>query len=84
LPFPLNWSEELVSEYLELEGYFVRTNLPIPTEDKGGRRDLDVLGIKLEDRRLKLIHVETGVPKSFDKMKRSFLPATKKEIQNCK
>lgn len=81
MPFPTNWAEELISEYLELEGYFVRTNLPVPTEDKGGRGELDILGVKVEDGRLKLIHIETGIPSRLDEMKRKFVPATAEEIR---
>ena len=71
LPFPTNWGEELISEYLELEGYFVRTNLPVPTEEKGGRGELDILGLKVEEEQLKILHVETGIPSRLGEMKRN-------------
>ena len=81
LPFPTNWGEELISEYLELEGYFVRTNLPVPTEEKGGRGELDILGVKVEDEQLKILHIETGIPSRLGEMKRIFASSTTKEIR---
>ena len=81
LPFPTNWGEELISEYLELEGYFVRTNLPVPTEEKGGRGELDILGLKVKEEQLKILHVETGIPSRLGEMKRKFASSTTKEIR---
>ena len=62
MPFPRNWSEELVSEYLELEGYFVRTGHPVPIGKRGGRREIDGLGIKVVKDELEILHVEIGIP----------------------
>ena len=81
MPFPLNWSEELVSEYLELNGYFVRTNIPVPNEGKAGRRELDIIAIKQEQDQNKIIHVETGLPRSFKDIEKKFLPITTNRIE---
>lgn len=78
LPFPANWSEELVCEYLELEDYFVRTNNPVD----GARREMDVIGVKVEQGKLKVIHVEIGMPPSFksNEINSKFDEECKKEI----
>ena len=38
MSIPSNWLEELVAEWLALEGYFVETNLP------GQRGEVEVVG----------------------------------------
>jgi hypothetical protein len=73
--------EELVAEYLELEGYFVRTNIPLPAKERGGRGEIDVLGIKVEGKQLKVIHVETGIPNLLRDIEKKFKPSTMREIQ---
>lgn len=85
MPFPRNWSEELVSEYLELKGYFVRTGHPVPIEKRGGRGEIDVLGIKVVNGRLEFLHVEIGIPsKSYEDLKKAlegkFGSSVKQEI----
>lgn len=81
MPFPKNWTEELISEYLELEGYFVRTNIPLSPKRVGGRGELDILGIKVEDKRPKIIHIETGILSRLRDVERKFNPSTMKEIR---
>jgi hypothetical protein len=62
MAFPRTWSEELIAEYLELKGYFVKTGHPIPIGGKGGRKEIDVLGIKVEENKLEILQVEVGQP----------------------
>jgi len=85
LPFPRNWSEELVSEYLELEGYFVRTGHPVPIGKRGGRGEMDVIGIKIVNGELEICHVEIGVQslsiKAYkESIKKKFNSLVKQEI----
>lgn len=68
MPFPRNWTEELVSEYLQLDGCLVETGHPVQIKG-GGRGELNVLGFKVENDELKIIHVETGVPSSIKDLK---------------
>ena len=70
MPFPRNWLEELVAEYLELEDYFVETGHPVQIGKRGGRREMDILGTKVDPTTLKfhVIHVETGRAQSKQKL----------------
>jgi len=43
MPLPRNWLEELVAEWLSLQGYLVETNIRLL-----GKREADVIGVKLE------------------------------------
>lgn len=52
--------EELVAEYLQLAGYFVVTNHPVPTKKRGGRSDMDVLGLKIVGNKVHALHIEIG------------------------
>ncbi|RLG07087.1 MAG: hypothetical protein DRN68_05920, partial [Thaumarchaeota archaeon] len=56
MPLPRNWLEELVAEWLSLQGYLVETNVRLI-----GSREADVIGVKLEDGRLMIKHVECSV-----------------------
>ena len=64
MPFPRNWTEEMVAEYLQLEGCLVVMGHIIQIEG-GGRREMDVLGFKVEGEKLTVVHIETGVPDSI-------------------
>ena len=60
MPFPRTWSEELIAEWLQLEGYFVEVGVPIRSGRKGGRSEADVLGIRAKADRLEIFHIEVG------------------------
>jgi len=60
MPFPKTWLEEMVIEWLHLEGFLVEANLPVSTPERGGRREADVVGGKISDDTLVIKHVETG------------------------
>ena len=48
MPIPSNWLEELVAEWLSLEGFAVDVLLPIHIAGgRGGRREPDVLGARI-------------------------------------
>lgn len=60
IPFTKTWSEELVAEWLELQGYFVEVSTPIRTTSHGGRREADVIGIRIKNGVLQIMHLEVG------------------------
>lgn len=60
MPIPKNWTEELVYEWLMLEGYLAECNLRLKSSKGGGIPEADVVGVKFEDGRLKIVHAEVG------------------------
>mgnify|MGYP001626291153 CR=1 FL=1 len=72
MPFPRNWVEELIWEWLQLKGYVVLANLRLASGKRGGALEADVVGLRLvktpvvEDNRslirevLEIVHVEAG------------------------
>ena len=65
MSIPQTWSEELVSEWLCLEGYSTEVGIKVGTGGRGGRKEADVVGVKIiEDdkkgRILRIYHVEVG------------------------
>jgi len=82
------WSEELLAEYLEIAGYFVKTNYPVQIlQSRGGRGEIDILGIKVENNQLIIFQIEVGyLPQELDKaynniVNKKFGSAVAKEIQ---
>ena len=49
MPFPANWLEELVVEWLDLDGFAASTSIDVPAPP-GGRLGPDVVGAKLDRR----------------------------------
>lgn len=68
------WSEELVAEWLRLEGYFVEESVPFGVTSAGGRLEADVVGVKIENNVLSVKHVEVG----------NLTGSTKEDIQKVK
>ena len=60
MPYTRTWSEELVAEWLQLEGYFIEVSVPIGVTPRGGRFEADIIGIRLKGQTLEIMHVETG------------------------
>jgi hypothetical protein len=59
----MNHLEQLVAEWLQYKGYFVRTSVPVGPRDRGGYEgELDVVGIHLKWSHL--IHVECSLDAS--------------------
>ena len=54
MPFPANWLEELVVEWLELQGFTISTSVAVSAR-AGGRWSPDVVGARLIDREHLLI-----------------------------
>jgi len=56
----MNHLEQLVSEWLQYRGYYVRTSVPVGPRDRGGfEGELDVVAIHLQRRRL--LHIECSL-----------------------
>jgi len=90
MPYTRTWSEELVAEWLHLQNYFVEVSVPIRTAKPGGRFEADVLGVKIENGVLKIIHVEVGSlsnrPKvNIEKIQKKFNDKNRKAVEDyCK
>ena len=69
MPFGSTWSEELVAEWLDLEGYFVKMQIPAGSAGSGGRYAPDIVGVRFENDELEILHVEVGM--SFDKWEKA-------------
>jgi hypothetical protein len=60
MPWGRTWSEELVAEWLELEGFLVTIGLKVGTGKGGGRMEADVVGARIRGSNLEIMHVEIG------------------------
>jgi len=60
MPFPRTWAEELVAEWLQLDGFLAQTNLPVCVSRAGGRFEADVIGARIKAGILEIRHIETG------------------------
>jgi hypothetical protein len=49
MPWGRTWSEELVAEWLELEGFLVTIGLKVRTGKGGGRKEADVVGARIRN-----------------------------------
>ncbi|MGP6239673.1 hypothetical protein ACNF40_04555 [Cuniculiplasma sp. SKW4] len=59
--FAKNWLEEIVAEWLSLEGYSVETNVPLKSKLGDGRNEADVLGFMFKGEYLQIVHAEATV-----------------------
>ena len=72
MPIPRNWSEELVFEWLALQGYLTEVGVPIGVGKGGGRLEADVIGTRIkktstERQILEIFHIEIGsLPSSYE------------------
>jgi len=60
MPFPRTWIEELVVEWLQLEGFLAQSNIPVAVTPAGGRFEADVIGARISQNTLQIRHIETG------------------------
>lgn len=78
MPFAENWLEELVAEWLQLEGYLVEIGLPVSVAKAGGRYPADVVGARIKDNTLEVAHIEcgqlSGGQRSVNSLKKKFSP----------
>ncbi|MEM3628852.1 MAG: hypothetical protein QXQ94_08830 [Candidatus Bathyarchaeia archaeon] len=86
MPYTRTWSEELIAEWLQLKGYFVEISVPIRTAEPGGRPEADVLGIRIRDRVLEIMHVEVGslpggTEKNIQHIQKKFSSVNQKAIE---
>ena len=60
MPFPKTWAEELIIEWLHLDGFLVEANLPAGVTKRGGRLEVDIVGARISGNKLEIKHIETG------------------------
>jgi len=60
MPFPRTWIEELILEWLQLQGFASQSNLPVVAAQAGGRFEADIVGARIRDGTLEIRHIETG------------------------
>ncbi len=85
MPFPKTWVEELLIEWLHLEGFLVEANLPVSVSEAGGRYEADVIGARIVNDTLDIRHLESGSLLGGQTgatllMKKKFLPAICKSV----
>lgn len=86
MPTTKTWEEELVLEWLLLEGYLAEANLLLRAGDRGGRNEVDVVGCRfLKDGSLEIKHIEIGAlaeseSKNIDKVCERFNKEHKEDI----
>ena len=90
MPIPRNWAEELTSEWLQLLGYLTEVGVPVGVGTRGGRKEADVIGVKINEenseRELSIYHVETGSlggnhDNNVERLQAKFSPDRVKEIK---
>jgi hypothetical protein len=88
VPFPRTWSEELVAEWLRLEGYLVETGVPIGSSEKGGRREADIIGYRrVREGEAEIYYIEVGSlvgsrEKSVEMIQEKFSPENKSAVKS--
>ena len=65
MPFPRNWVEELIYEWLTLKGYLTLSNIRLKSGRGGGAQEADIIGVKSKKEGkekivLEIVHVEAG------------------------
>ena len=61
MPIPANWLEELVIEWLDLDGFVVSTNVSVPAKP-GGKFAPDAVGARVDENgKLVIRHCEAGM-----------------------
>jgi hypothetical protein len=86
MPFPANWLEELVVEWLDLLGFTTSTGVFISTS-AGGRWAPDVVGAKLDAGRLTIRHVEAtmwiadGAESAGNRFRKKFSEPVQNEVR---
>lgn len=60
MPFANTWDEELVAEWLQLEGYLIEVGLPVSVSQVGGRYEADIVGARVQGNKLEIYHIECG------------------------
>jgi len=92
VPIPRNWSEELISEWLHLRGYLTEVGIPVGVGSGGGRREADVVGVKInkvneKSKLLVICHVEVGAltgdyKRNIESLREKFSSTRTREIAN--
>ena len=87
MPFAQTWSEELIAEWLELKGFAIQVGLPVSTSGPGGPFCADVVGARIKQGKLEIVHVEVGsltqnVKDSLTSLGKKFSPSNVTAIEN--
>jgi leucyl aminopeptidase len=87
MPFGSNWGEELVAEWLDLEGYFIKMHIPAGSTEAGGRFAPDIVGIRFGNNGLEILHVEVGAlyaskEEVTEKLKKKFSSEVEKNVKS--
>ena len=92
MPIPRNWSEELISEWLHLRGYLTEVGIPVGVGSGGGRKEADVVGVKVNEvneksKFLAICHVEVGAltgdyKRNVESLREKFSSTRTREIVN--
>ena len=92
MPIPRNWSEELISEWLQLIGYYTEVDIPLGSAGGSGRPDADVVGAQIINtgNRTRTLHIflievgelENNFKSDIETLKWKFSISRTKEITN--
>jgi hypothetical protein len=88
MPFPANWLEELVVEWLDLDGFAISTSIDVPAGG-GGRLAPDVVGAKLDMNGQRLLirqceaamHLNDGPEKVAARYAAKFAPKIEERVR---
>ncbi|MBI2916686.1 MAG: hypothetical protein HYY01_01720 [Chloroflexi bacterium] len=91
MPFTRTWTEELVAEWLHLDGFLVETNFPVPVAGgSGGRRETDIVGARIrveqQGQVLEIRHIEVGQlidnpQKNLERIQKKFGPEVCTQVE---
>lgn len=77
--FARTWLEELIAEWLCVNGYSIGVNIPAGAGEKGGRKEADIIGVMPTNNGIKMVHYEvvhgtSELQKMADRIVEKFSP----------
>jgi len=80
------FSETLIAEWLQLDGWAVRTGVPLGAKSGGGRDEADIVGIRVDCSIPRLIHIEVGnlgnsLEKNLRTLEKKFTEEKKEQLR---
>jgi GTPase SAR1 family protein len=81
------FSEQLISEWLQLNDYFVETGVPLQSPTSKSRAEADIIAVKDNKGKLEVLHVEVGglsssAEKDLKKVEKKTTPEMQLAIKN--
>lgn len=81
------FSEQLIEEWLNLDGWLVKSGFPLNSTPSGGRDEADIVAIKPDGDKILVQHIEVGiinngVEKDIKSIKKKFNEFKKKNIRD--